>query len=277
MLTPDSLEQIIDIGVFPITITAAGVTGICVIEDRIYAALQCRPDSMILELDRGFALQREINLPNASDVHGLLLVGDDIIAVVTGANEIVRVNRELPDKPEPVWCDVDGAGDRDHLNDLTRLPDGKLLASRFGPRMPERVRSGSVMDVHSGRVMLAGLREPHSPVWWNDHLYVLESPTGDLIRGGPELVPERVTGILGYARGLYIDDDYIAIGKSAYRERSRHGLGENRTAPLTGSEHGEALLRRSGVYFIRHDGHTVNWVDTTVCGAEIYQIVALPD
>jgi len=277
-VTARGIDRMIDLGSHPRRTNIMGATGICADRDRIFVAIQARPDSMILELDREFEVTRETRLPGVLDLHGLALLQEHLIAVTTARNEVLRFDlTRHGDAPEHFWFDKSAVNDRDHLNDLAVTSDERLLVSCFGARNAERMRSGCVREIPTGRLLLDGLREQHSPFWWQDRLHVLESATGDLISCAPGKVPQRVLGIRGYARGLHIDDDWITVGKSGYRERSRHGLGENRAAPFTVTADERDIERRSGLHFIAPDLQTSTWVDTTACGPEIYQIIALAD
>lgn len=269
------IERVIELGASATSIPANGVTGVCFVEDKIYVALQSRQSSVILQLNRDFELLSEIKLDGVSDVHGLVSVDRELLIVSTGTNEVVAFEPADSKRMRLVWADAGSSSDRDHLNDLHIAPNGQFLMSCFGRRTPEMMRSGSLVDVKSGRVLLTGLREPHSPFCWKEQVYILESATGDLIRIGSGSIPERVLGIVGYARGLFIDDEFVVIGKSGYRNRSRSRLGDDRAMPIAPAVAGD-VLACSGVHFIPHDRREPSWVDTTPYGREIYQVIALP-
>lgn len=76
-----------------------------------------------------------------------------------------------------------------------------------------------MIDVRSNEIMLDGLSIPHSPRWYRDRLWLLESGTGyfgyiDQSSGKFE----RIAFCPGYARGLSFINDYAVIGLS----RPRH-------------------------------------------------------
>ena len=275
IVTPQGIERVVDLGSNLLPLPALGLTGICVDGERIFVALQAYEPAILLMLDREYELRAEIRVENAADLHGVLAIGSELMIVSTGTSQLLSVDRADPGESRVVWTEGDAGHDRDHLNDLHLTPDRRLLLSRFGQQQPGRMRSGAIVEVRTGTILLDGLREPHSPYWWDSQVYVLESATGDLIRARPGGAPERVAGIVGYARGLALDEHYIAIGKSGYREISRGRLGDDRSAPLVPEGADSSLLRCSGVYFIAQDGGAVSWVDTTSCGTEIYQILPL--
>lgn len=277
LVTPEGIERVIELAPNLLATTAQGITGVSVDGGDIILAIQSRDAAAIRTFDRDFILQSEFRAAGAADIHGVLAVGAELLIVSSGTNQLLAVNRRLPERRRVVWTDGGEAADRHHLNDLCRTEQGALLMSSFGARRADGMRSGAVIDVGSGQILCEGLREPHSLCWWDGALYVLESPFGDLLRMRPGLTPERLTGIIGYARGLAIDADTIAIGKSGYREMSRGRLGDGRSAPLTPPGTGPELLSCSGVWFIDRRSGDARWVETTDCGAEIYQIVPLTD
>lgn len=279
VVTRLGIERVIDLGggLFTFTFDPLGITGICLHGDRLLVALQSREMSGILILDSDYIVQQDVKLPNLYDLHGICAYGSEIAAVSTGTNRIAALDAADFAFRRVLWKDDGELRDRDHLNDVHVTPEGVLIVSRFCAQRPDSLRSGAVFEVESGRTILDGLREPHSPVWWDGSVYVLESGTGNLLRARPGHTPERVAGILGYARGLAIDEEGFAVGLSGYRDLSRSRLGDNRLAPLTLPSPDPGLLRRSGVYFIPHGGERVDFVDTTSCGLEIYQILPVPE
>ena len=282
ILSPHEVERVIDLGENFFSFAPHGTGGMALDGDSLFLVLQSTKLAVIGVFDRQFVLHSEIEAPGAVDLHGILPRGDDLLLVSSGTNELLSVDRGISKQPSPaqprvVWTDRGPLRDRDHLNDLQQTPDGRVLMSSFGPARPDGMRCGTVIEVETRSVLIDGLREPHSLWWWDSHLYVLESVTGDLVRMHPGAQPERVLGIVGYARGLAIDSDYIAIGKSGYRERSRSRLGDNRSAPLAIPTAGVDLVGYSGVCFISQRDGAVSWVETTNCGSEIYQILPLTD
>ena len=129
------------------------------------------------------------------------------------------------------------AEDRCHLNGLG-LRDGQL---RYVTAVSQsdvaegwrdkRQDGGCVIDVNSNEVILTGLSMPHSPRWYRDKLWLLNSGTGefgyaDLARG----VFEPVAFCPGYIRGLAFQGDFVIVGLSKPREdKTFSGLPFNET------------------------------------------------
>ncbi|MFN9917363.1 MAG: DUF4915 domain-containing protein, partial [Pirellulaceae bacterium] len=76
--------------------------------------------------------------------------------------------------------------DRCHLNGLA-MRDGKPAFVTVVGRSDvadgwrdHRVQGGCVLEVPSGEVLASGLSMPHSPRWYRDRLWLLNSGTGEL-------------------------------------------------------------------------------------------------
>lgn len=85
---------------------------------------------------------------------------------------------------------------------------------------------GVVMDVASGEIVMRGLSMPHSPRWYRDQLWILNSGSGEF--GRVDIASGRFEPVAfcpGYARGLSFHGDYALIGLSKPREnRTFSGL-----------------------------------------------------
>jgi hypothetical protein len=252
----------------------AGVTGIAAFGDRIYLALQ--NTSAILVLDRDFNLVNIRMVPELVDLHGIAADGERVIVVSTGTNQVCALPPDLKGNLDVIWHG-DVLNNTLHAN-CVHIAGGATFLSMFGARRPGQMRNGEVIDLGTGQTVLSGLREPHSPFWRDGNLYVLESATGDLLRSSPGFAPRRMMGIVGYARGLAVDDDGFVVGKSGYRDLSRSLLGDWRLPPLLDPVSEINPLGHSGVYFQSHDRSAAPaFVDTTAIHLEVFDIVALPD
>ncbi|AVP96663.1 TIGR03032 family protein [Ahniella affigens] len=123
------------------------------------------------------------------------------------------------------------ATDRCHLNGLTVI-DGKLrfvscLAQTDTPGgwREHKADGGVIIDVASHECVATGLSMPHSPRWYQDRLWVLESGLGtlsqiDLATGRAHPFAE----LPGFVRGLAFVGPYALIGLSQIREGVFGGL-----------------------------------------------------
>jgi uncharacterized protein (TIGR03032 family) len=120
--------------------------------------------------------------------------------------------------------------DRCHLNGLA-MRDGSpafvtVMAPTDEPGGWRRSRndSGALLDVASGEAVTTGLAMPHSPRWYDDQLFVLNSGMGRLERVDPATGERDVVAALpGYARGLAIHGDLAFVGLSKIRETAIFG------------------------------------------------------
>jgi uncharacterized protein (TIGR03032 family) len=117
--------------------------------------------------------------------------------------------------------------DRCHLNGIGAR-DGVVAYATFCGRQDTpfgwretQNGGGFVIELDGGEVMAAGLSMPHSPRWYRDRLWLLNSGEGQLgyvdpTRGGFVAVADCP----GFARGLGFVGDYAVIGLSQLRPNS---------------------------------------------------------
>ena len=115
--------------------------------------------------------------------------------------------------------------DRCHLNGLA-MRDGRpqFVTAHGNSNEPAgwrstKASSGCVIDVPSGQTLVRGLCMPHSPRWYNDRLWALDSGTGRLIQidpanGGVQTIEQ----FPGYTRGLAFSGQFAFVGLSRIRE-----------------------------------------------------------
>jgi uncharacterized protein (TIGR03032 family) len=165
--------------------------------------------------------------------------------------------------------------DRCHLNGLG-VVDGQVRyvtalgeTDTVGSWRENKKDGGILMEVPSGQVLVRGLSMPHSPRWYRDRLWLLESGTGsigtvDLSAGRYEPIAE----VPGFSRGLDFCGEIGFIGLSQVRESAVFsGL------PLT-----ERLSERTcGVWAINiTTGRTVGFLKFEDAVQEIFAVQVLP-
>ncbi len=168
--------------------------------------------------------------------------------------------------------------DRCHLNGVA-LRDGRVryVTAVAQTDVPEgwrerRTDGGCVIDVPSGEVIVEGLSMPHSPRWYRDKLWVLNSGNGEFgfvnVEAGKF---EPLTFCPGYLRGLAFVGDFAIVTLSKPRHRTFEDL------PLT-----EALNQRNaepqcGLYVIDlNTGHVMHTIRLDGIVTELYDVVVLP-
>jgi uncharacterized protein (TIGR03032 family) len=169
--------------------------------------------------------------------------------------------------------------DRCHLNGLA-LRDGRaayvtaIADSDVVDGWRDRRRDGGcVIDVASNEIVARGLSMPHSPRWYRDQLWVLNSGTGEL--GRIDLNSRRFEPVAfcpGYLRGLAFVGDYAIVTLSKPRHVTFVGLELDERLQQRGAEsqcglHIVDLRTGTVAHWLRLDGSLVT---------ELYDVVALP-
>jgi len=171
------------------------------------------------------------------------------------------------------------AEDRCHLNGLA-LRDGRVRyvtsvsqADVADGWREQRRLGGCVLDAVEQTTILTGLSMPHSPRWYRDRLWLLDSGNGFF--GYVDLAAGRFEPVAfcpGYARGLAFVGDFAIIGLS----KARHN------ATFTGLALDDALLKRNttarcGLHIVDlKSGDAVHWLRIDGVVEELYDVVVLP-
>lgn len=171
------------------------------------------------------------------------------------------------------------AEDRCHLNGLA-LVDGQVtFASMVGASdvadgwRQHRRRGGVIYNVQTNQVVCENLSMPHSPRWYRDRLWLLDSGTGYFGYVDTETGAfERVSFCPGYLRGLSFVDRFAVVGLSQSRERASFG-----DLALSEELSKRNAQPRCGIQIIDLDsGDIVHWLHLGGMVQEIYDVVALP-
>ena len=120
--------------------------------------------------------------------------------------------------------------DRCHLNGLA-VRDGRVryvtalgTTDAVGGWRENKAGGGVLIDVETDEVLLGGLAMPHSPRWYDERLWVLNSGAGELLLVEPSSGNSSVVCALpGYLRGLCFAGPYALVGLSKIREKHIFG------------------------------------------------------
>jgi uncharacterized protein (TIGR03032 family) len=210
-------------------------------------------------------------------VHDVAWAGDELWAVATRFSCLVTfdVRHSFVPRWRPPFITALAPEDRCHLNGLA-VVDGRVkyvtalgTADTEGGWRPTKAHGGVIMDVETSEVVVDGLSMPHSPRWYRDQLWVLESGQGHLSRVDlASGTVEAVAQLPGFTRGLAFAGRYAFVGLSEVREANTFG-----GLPLT------ARLedRQCGVWVVDIEaGQTVGYLRFEDVVQEIFDVALLP-
>ena len=226
----------------------------------------------------GVYVPRQQHITGDIDIHEMAFDSKDQLWFINTRFSCLCV-RDFDHSFVPKWRPPHITGyapeDRCHLNGLA-MRNGKpryvtMLGKtneRGGWRENKR-NGGLLMDIADNRIICEGLSMPHSPRWYRDTLWVLESGEGSLVK--VDLKSGKLTTVCtlpGFTRGLDFYGDYAFIGLSQVRESAIFsGL------PLT--ERDEP--RYCGVWVVNiSNGETVAFLRFEGSVQEIFAVQALP-
>lgn len=168
------------------------------------------------------------------------------------------------------------AEDRCHLNGMA-LRDGEVAyltacssSDDAAGWRNHRQNGGVVMHVPSSEIVATGLSMPHSPRWYRDRLWLLNSGSGEFgwIDDG---LFRPACYCPGFVRGLDFLDDFAVLGLSQLRSASFTGLSlEQRLAA-------DKMTAQCGLAVIDlRTGTIVHWLRFGNVIEELFDVVILP-
>lgn len=216
------------------------------------------------------------------DIHDITVEADGrVVFVATGVNALATFSERY--SCEILWLPPFisrlAREDRCHLNGLA-LREGRAHYATAVSRSDtvdgwrERRRDGGVViDVTANAIVAAGLSMPHSPRWYQDRLWLLNSGQGefgylDLAKG--KFVP--VAFCPGYPRGLAFYGDYAFIGLSKARDATFSGLALSERLAAKDTE------ARCGVMVVDlRTGDSLHWLRLEGIVTELFDVQVLPE
>ena len=216
------------------------------------------------------------------DVHDLAVQEDGRVVFINTLFGCLATLSET-DSFEPLWqppfLSRLAAEDRCHLNGLAMRDGTAAFVTACGTSdvvdgwRDTRDDGGVVIDIASSEIVARGLSMPHSPRWYRDRLWLLNSGTGDF--GYVDLPTGQFQPVAfcpGYARGLTFVGKYAVIGLSEPRhEMTFSGLRLDHELTQRGSK------ARCGLIVIDLEtGDAVHWLRLEGTVQELYDVVALP-
>lgn len=218
--------------------------GLCLDDNSLYVSTLYQLWRFENTLEKGQIYNNydAIYLPQLSYVTGDLDIHDIRVAqnnkkpvfINTLFSCLATVSETHSFKPlwKPPFISKLAAEDRCHLNGLA-MREGKpyyvtmVSQSDVADGWREhRINGGCVMDITNNEIIAEGLSMPHSPRWYQEKLWILNSGTGEL--GFIEKETGKfnpVTFCPGYLRGFSLYNDFAVVGISEPRHnKTFHGL-----------------------------------------------------
>jgi uncharacterized protein (TIGR03032 family) len=222
-------------------------------------------------------LPRRSHTTGDVQIHEMAWVGDELWFVNTAFSCLsTRSERNSFEvRWRPAFISQLLPGDCCHLNGLA-LRDGQARyvtalgeTNEPGGWRTNKRRGGVLIDVPSNEIIARGLSMPHSPRWYRDRLWLLESGDGSL--GTVDLATGKydpVARLPGFTRGLSFLGPLAFVGLSQVRE----------SATFSGIPLVDRLEERnSGVWIVNIDtGETVAFVRFEDALQEIFAVEVLP-
>lgn len=170
------------------------------------------------------------------------------------------------------------AEDRCHLNGIA-LQDGKVrFVTTIGQTdiandwREHRRDGGCVIDVQSNQIVATGLSMPHSPRWYQNKLWLLNSGTGEFGYINLEQgIFEPIAFCPGYLRGCAFYQNYALVGLSQSRNKTFSGLllDERLSQAATESWCGLIVIDIT-------TGKIIHWLRLKGIVRELYDVAVLP-
>lgn len=181
----------------------------------------------------GCYLPLNLHITGDMRVHEMAYVDDELWVVSTRFSCLATLDDDHSFRPrwKPPFISEIKPEDRCHLNGCTTV-DGEMrfvsaigVSDAPGGWRDHKASGGVIIDVPSGEIVVKGLSMPHSPRWYADSLWILESGKGtlglvDLDTGDVE----TVATLPGFTRGLTFVGHYALVGLSQVRESIFRGL-----------------------------------------------------
>jgi len=165
-------------------------------------------------------------------IHEMAYVGDALWFVNTRFSCLCTIERPYSFAPRwrPPWIKGLSADDRCHLNGMAVRDGRPAFVSAFATSdepsgwRPTKATTGLVAEVPSGRIVAQGLSMPHSPRWYANNLWVLDSGRGTMARVDPASGETKTFADLnGFTRGLDFHGSLAFVGLSRVRESNVFG------------------------------------------------------
>jgi uncharacterized protein (TIGR03032 family) len=172
-------------------------------------------------------LLRNIHVTGDIDIHEMAWGADGLWFVNTRFSCLCTQDLDHSFVPRwrPPFVSAYAPEDRCHLNGLALVDGAPRYVTALGMTdipngwREDKAHGGILMEVTTNELIARGLSMPHSPRWYRDRLWVLESGDGSLATVDPATgAVEPVVKLPGFTRGLDFYGPLAFIGLSQVRE-----------------------------------------------------------
>lgn len=172
------------------------------------------------------------------------------------------------------------AEDRCHLNGLAMVDGVPRYATACAATdvvdgwREHRRDGGIVIDIESDEIIAEALSMPHSPRWYRDRLWLLDSGSGDFGFVDPTSgCFNRLAFCPGFARGLAFVDEYAVVGLSLPRQDPTFaGLSVQQRL-----QEAKTSARCGLIVISLASGDIVEWLRLDEPVRELYDVLVLPN
>ncbi len=222
-------------------------------------------------------LPRKIQITGNIDIHEMAWVGEELWFINTKFSCLCTLDNANSFVPRwrPNFITGYDLTDRCHLNGFC-LKNGKpkyatALGETDAPQgwRQNKATGGILIDIETNEVLWRGLSMPHSPRWYGENLWLLESGNGSLVK--VDLTNKKLETIVtlpGFTRGIDFWGDLAFIGLSQVRE----------TAVFSGMPVTKLTERICGVWVVNiKTGEKLAFLRFESGVEEIFAVTVLPN
>lgn len=224
-------------------------------------------------------LPRNIHVTGDIDIHEMAWDKNDQLWLVNTRFDCLctlDVNHSFTPQWRPPFISALAPEDRCHLNGMAMVEGLPRYVTALGESdsvegwRNNRAEGGVLIDVSTNEVILRGLSMPHSPRWYRDSLWVLESGKGTLAKVDIKNKRWETTATLnGFTRGMDFYGPLAFIGLSEARESNTFG-----GTPIAEGDN----ERTCGIWVVHIEtGETLGFLRFESGVEEIFAVQVLPN
>lgn len=269
----------------PSILPASKPTGLALSADRSQVAIGMPSQITELGVVRGLDfpdqhdaryLPQRIHITGKINTHEMVYVQDELWFINTQFSCLCTTDgiHSFVPRWRPPFITAYDRYDRCHLNGLgVRDGQPRYVTTLGETDIPlgwraNKAKGGTLIDIQTNQILCRGLSMPHSPRWYADQLWVLDSGRGSLVR--VDLATGELTTVVelpGFTRGLDFWGPLAFIGLSQVRETATFG-----GIPITNLPE-----RFCGVWVVNiHTGEIVASLQFEEDIQEIFAVTVLP-